>query len=113
MTLLEPSKTSFPAPKKVKKPKRPKQHYDLLEVLWDDAAGLRHGWMDRTEEPKPQMVVSVGFLIVDTADHIIIAQDVDDDGGHNGRTQIPRGMVKHIKVLRRKDGQKKTTPSEA
>ena len=82
---------------------RPEQHYDMVEVWWDDAAGLRHGWMDRTEKPKAQMVISVGFLIVDTPEHIIIAQDTDPDGAHNGRTQIPRGMVKKIKVLRKKD----------
>ena len=90
-----------------KKVKRPEQHYDLYEVWWDDAAGLRHGWMDRTEKPKAQMVISVGFLIVDEGDHIIIAQDTDADGAHNGRTQIPRGMVKNLKLLRKKDAPKK------
>lgn len=89
-----------------KRMKRPEQHYDLYEVWWDDAAGLRHGWMDRTETPKAQMVISVGFLVIDTPDHIIIAQDTDDMGAHNGRTQIPRGMVKYMKLLRRKDVQK-------
>lgn len=89
-----------------KKLKRPEQHYDLYEIWWDDAAGLRHGWMDRSEKVKPQMVISVGFLIVDEPDHIIIAQDTDDTGAHNGRTQIPRGMVKHMKLMRKKDGKK-------
>jgi hypothetical protein len=93
--------------------RRPTQLYTLCEVWWDDAAGLRHGWMDRTEKPKPQMVISVGFLIVDEADHIIIAQDTDGDGSHNGRTQIPRGMVKRIKVLRKKDEQKPDADSQA
>lgn len=83
--------------------KRPRQQYALVEIWWDDAAGLRHGWMDRSEQPKPQMVISVGFLIVDTTDHIIIAQDTDSEGAHNGRTQIPRGMVKKLRVLRTKD----------
>jgi hypothetical protein len=83
--------------------KRPEQRYDLCEVWWDDAAGLRHGWMDRTEKPKAQMVLSVGFLIADEEEHIIIAQDTDGEGSHNGRTQIPRGMVKRMKVLRKKD----------
>lgn len=83
--------------------KRPEQHYPLFEIWWDDAAGLRHGWMDRTEQPKPQMVISVGFLIVDEPDHIIIAQDTDETGAHNGRTQIPRGMVKKMRLLRKKD----------
>lgn len=91
---------------KPKKLKRPEQHYDLYECWWDDAAGLRHGWMDKTEKIKPQMALSVGFLIKDEPDHIIIAQDTDDDGGHNGRTQIPRGMVKHMKLLRKKDEKK-------
>jgi hypothetical protein len=59
--------------------------------------------MDRTEKPKAQMVISVGFLISDEQDHIIIAQDTDDGGAHNGRTQIPRGMVKKMRLLRKKD----------
>lgn len=80
----------------------------MVEVWWDDAAGLQHGWMDRTETPKAQMVISVGFLIVDTDDHIIIASDTDDGGAHNGRTQIPQGMVKYIKILRKKNEKKPT-----
>ena len=95
-----------------KKLKRPEQHYDCVEVLWDDAAGLRHGWMDKVEKPKPELALSVGFLIVDEPSHIILASDTDDDGGHNGRTQIPRGMVKKIKLLRKKDA-KKNASSDA
>lgn len=91
--------------------KRPEQHYDMVEVVWDDAAGLRNGWMDRTEKPRPQLALSVGFLIVDEPGHIIIAQDTDAEGAHNGRTQIPRGMVKRIKVLRKKDGKAPDAPS--
>jgi hypothetical protein len=51
------------------------------------------------------MVLSVGFLVVDTPDHIIIAQDIDEDGSHNGRTQIPRGMVRKMRMLRKKDNE--------
>ena len=87
----------------MKKPKWPRQHYDEVRVLWDDAAGLRHGWMDRLEVPKPQLAMSKGYLIVDNPDYIIIAQDTDGDGGHNGRTQIPRGMVRRIQITRKKD----------
>lgn len=90
--------------------KRPAQQYPMVEVIWDDAAGLRHGWMDRDEVPKPQLALSVGFLIVDDPQHIIIAQDTDGDGGHNGRSQIPRGMVKRIRVLRKKDEPKNAAP---
>lgn len=86
--------------------KRPKQQYPLVEVIWDDAAGLRHGWMDEKEELKPQLVLSVGFLIQETDDHIVIAMDTDQEGAHNGRSQIPRGMIKHMKILKKPHGQK-------
>ena len=85
------------------KVKRPRQLFDLCEVWWDDASALRHGWLEITEELKPQMVLSVGFLIKETEHYIMIAQDTDHQGMHNGRSQIPRGMVKNIKVLRKAD----------
>jgi len=83
--------------------KRPKQHYDLVEVVWDDASGLRNGWAGKAEMVEPQMALSVGFLILDAPEHIRLAQDTDAEGSHNGRSQIPRGMVKKIRVLRKKD----------
>ena len=91
--------------------KRPFQHYDLVEVIWDDAAGFRDGWKDKIDPLEPQLALSVGFLIVDTEHHIVIAGDTDERGAHNGRTQIPRGMVRRMKVLRKKDQQKETVPS--
>jgi hypothetical protein len=90
-----------------KKFKRPFQHYNLVEVIWDDAAGIKDGWTAKHEKVEPYIALSVGFLIKDEGDHILIAQDTDGDGQHNGRTQIPRGMVKKIKILRKKDAPKK------
>lgn len=91
----------------MKQTKRPFQNYPLVEVIWDDAAGLKDGWTAKHEKLEPYIALSVGFLIRDTGEHIIIAQDTDGDGSHNGRTQIPRGMVKKIKVLRKADERKK------
>jgi len=85
------------------KVKRPKQHYPLVEIVWDDAAGLRHGWTSKEEKVEPYIALSVGFLIRETPDHVMIAQDTDGEGSHNGRSQIPRGMVKKLRVLRQKD----------
>lgn len=93
-----------------KKVKRPWQHYPLVEVVWDDAAGLKDGWTAKHEKPEPYIALSVGFLIHDGPDHILIAQDTDAEGSHNGRTQIPRGMVKQIKVLRKADSKKLPKP---
>jgi hypothetical protein len=70
-------------------------------VTWDDAAGFRHGWTSKEEQLIPQLAVSVGFLIRETEDHILIAQDTDADGSHNGRGQIPRGMIKSLIILKK------------
>lgn len=88
------------------KVKRPIQHYDLVEAIWDDAAGFRHGWTAKEETLIPQLAISVGFLIRESEDHIMIAQDTDGEGSHNGRTQIPRGMIRNMRILRKKDGKK-------
>ncbi len=81
----------------------PRSKYNLVLVCWDDAAGLRHGWTAKEEKIEPYICLSVGFLIRETEDHILIAQDTDSEGSHNGRSQIPRGMVKKMRVLRKKD----------
>lgn len=83
---------------------RPKQVFDLVEVWWDDATDLESGWTDKVEDIKHALALSVGFLIKETKEHIVLALDTDADGQHNGRSQIPRGMVKKIKVLKKKDG---------
>jgi hypothetical protein len=72
----------------------------MVEVVWDDAAGFRDGWKDKTDPIEPQLALSVGFMLIDTSDHIILASDTDERGAHNGRTQIPRGMVKNIKIFK-------------
>jgi hypothetical protein len=88
----------------VKKPiKRPHQQFDLVEVIWDDAASLDRGWTKELAPPVPQLALSVGFLVQQTEEHMQIAMDLDATGHWNGESQIPRGMVKKIKVLRKKD----------
>ena len=83
--------------------KRPKQHFPLVEVWWSDASDMEPGWATDLEKPKHAMALSVGFMLMDDKDHLVIALDTDEHGAHNGRSQIPRGMVKKIKVLRKAD----------
>lgn len=82
---------------------RPRQPFDMALVLWDDATELDAGWTDEIEEVEPHIAMSVGFIIKSTRSHIVLAMDIDKDGLHNGRAQIPRGMVKDIKILRKAD----------
>jgi hypothetical protein len=82
--------------------KRPRQVFDMVEVVWVDAAAQENNWKSAVTV-EPALVISVGFLVLRDKGHIVIAQDLDSDGGNNGRTQIPTGMVQTIKVLRKKD----------
>lgn len=87
--------------------KRPKQKYPLVEVIWDDATSLSQGWKNKDEFAKeelvPEIVLSVGFVVKETDDHLILAMDTDSDGDHASRSQIPKGMIKKIKVLKKAD----------
>ena len=89
------------------KVRRPKQKYNLCEVIWDDATSLSQGWKNPEEfakEPiKPEIVLSVGFVVKETEDYLILAMDTDSDGDHASRSQIPKGMVRSMKVLRKAD----------
>lgn len=81
---------------------KPKQPYPIVAVIWDDATAL-DGWTDGNDELRPCLVLSVGFLVKKTKHHIVLAQDLAPDGQQCGRGQIPLGMVKRIKVLKKKD----------
>lgn len=87
------------------KPKRPTQHYPLVEVVWDDPTSLPDGWAEKGTVPQhvETLCLSVGFMVARTEDYIILAQDTDTDGEHNTRSRIPSGVVKSLKVLRKAD----------
>jgi len=76
-------------------------HYPLAEIIWNDASGLRHGWMYKADKLEPQLVLSVGFIIEEDEEHVVYASDTDSEGAHNGRTQIPKGMIKSMRILRK------------
>lgn len=86
---------------------------ELVIISWDDASALDHGWTDPADEkPTAQIVTTVGFLVAETEKYLVIAHTTD---GHyvNGRFQIPRGMVRTIKPLRKKRKPKVTQNAEA
>jgi hypothetical protein len=83
--------------------KRPHQKFDLVEVWWEDASDAEPGWVKDIDTDEPALALSVGFLVKQTKERIYLAQDLDAEGHHNGRGKIPRGMVRKIKVIRKKD----------
>ena len=83
--------------------KRPTQHFDLVEIVWDDAHDLPQGWERKVSRLEPFHILSCGFVVKSTKKYIVLALDADEEANHNGRSQIPRSLVKAITVLRKKD----------
>ena len=84
--------------KKTNKPK-----YPIVEIIWEDI-GSPSGWIKPGHDSitsDPILITSVGYLIMDTPEYIVYASDVANDGDVNGRTQVPRGNVKRIKIIKK------------
>lgn len=74
-------------------------NFPIVLVVWIDAA-TEAGWTD-TEDAHdfvPPECQTLGYLIADKPDHVVLAQT---HGGNEmgNRWTIPRGMVKAMKVL--------------
>lgn len=71
--------------------------YPLVYIEWDDAEA-DNGWEEAPVDLKEAIAITVGFLVRETEKHLLIASSYDNHHT-NGRLQIPRGMVKSMKVL--------------
>ena len=79
--------------------RKPKFSFPLVHVEWKDAQ-TGHGWEDRenvlVETP---IVTTVGFLIKETDEGVVVASTVGTDLQSNARISIPRGMIISKKEL--------------
>jgi hypothetical protein len=75
--------------------------FPLVEIVWDDACS-ESGWcyVDDTKL-SPQHCYTVGFLIFESRDHILIGHTHDGEGGYVGWFQIPKRMIVSRKTLKR------------
>lgn len=83
--------------------KKFKSNYPYVEIWWDDAAALDSGWLSPEEFQKlkkePQVVLTRGWLIEETTEHLYYCCDVGPKGETNGRGQIPKKMVKELNYI--------------
>ena len=74
--------------------------FPLVEIRWDDAE-TSGGWEQSTDlHPTHAEAITVGFLVAETENHIVIANTVGEDGSTNGRIQIPVKMILKRKTMR-------------
>lgn len=71
----------------------------LVVVRWIDAWGDMTTAVDMAEAlraHKPEVVTTLGYVLVDDAEGIQLAGEICDDGTYRARSFIPRGMVKSV-----------------
>lgn len=77
----------------------------IVEVEWLDAQSSIDAFtIEELEKLKPLHTLSVGYLLLEKKDYIVIGYMDFANGLIKHHTCIPRGMIKKIKVIR--DGQK-------
>ena len=75
--------------------------YDLIEVLWADAA-TESGWeADDDLQDGDEIAVTVGFEVKDTQTHLFVASTYDPNHS-NARIKIPKGMIRKRTVLKKR-----------
>jgi len=79
---------------------KPKYPFPLVEVKWLDAQ-TSHGWEDKDEiDSEVPVVTTIGFLLKETEDSVVIASTIGQDKTHNSRILIPIGMIKEKRIFR-------------
>lgn len=73
----------------------------VVEVEWFDAQSSLDSWsIEELAEAKPAHSFSVGYLIHDFKDRVILGFMDFGNGLIKHHQCIPKGMIKNIKVLR-------------
>jgi hypothetical protein len=86
----------------------PRRKYPkLVQIVWEDIAPHEGSWTLRTTvKPQPAIMSSVGWLIRDDPDYLILAQDYDHkDNMIAGITTYPKGCVKTLTEIGVKNGE--------
>ncbi len=75
----------------------------IVEVKWFDAQSSTEVWDIEELENKlePMISKSVGYLLIEKKDYIILGFTKFGNGLLKHHQCIPRGMIKKIKVIRR------------
>lgn len=76
-----------------------KSKHPLLAILWEDAE-TASGWdtTDNVHAVAP-VVLTVGFLIKEGRNAIVVASTVDSEESNNARMLIPKKMIKSVEII--------------
>lgn len=88
---------------------------DMVLIAWLDSEQSDQVWhvLSAAKENNPSLTKTVGFLVEETEDHIIVSQSWDDmTEGHEpavaGLFTIPQGCIKHKDKLYSRNTRKRS-----
>lgn len=65
----------------------------VRQVCWIDSS-LQNGQVDKADFPKPVVITSVGFVVEETDEYVVLARDdMGHDGDFRGLCAIPKLAV--------------------
>lgn len=76
--------------------------YKHVVVVWLDIAGRDDAWMDISDAKglKPGRMITSGWLVKESEDHIVIASSLDTQEGLAGNVNaIPRCVIESIQKI--------------
>lgn len=78
--------------------------YPVVRVQWTDSRGCQANWTELEDyDPKPCIMTSVGYLVIDNDDYIMLVPHLGEDPLQGcGDMTIPRVCVTDISPLKLK-----------
>lgn len=74
--------------------------HDLVRIEWTDSRGPTPRWQFIEDlDEGPCIMESVGWIVADREDHIIIAAHVGADGQVSGAMYVPKVAILHTHYL--------------
>lgn len=78
--------------------------HEIAEVVWEDAFApdVHSTWVDRQTGKyvwKPWLARTVGFVLYDGPEGVVLTDSLGGDDQTGQRQQIPRGMIREFNIL--------------
>lgn len=71
---------------------------DVVEITWKDSHAI-YGWHE-LEDLTPSIIVSVGYVLKEEADYVVLVSSNSDSGNHFTALSIPRGCIGDTNILK-------------
>lgn len=72
---------------------------DIIEITWKDSHAI-YGWHE-LEDLTPSVIVSVGYVLKEEEDHVVLVSSNSDSANHFTALSIPPGCICDTSILKK------------